>query len=227
MTLDKTKIKAICFDVDGTLRDTDDQYTYRFEKLFRPLRLLIPGGDVHHFARRFVMWAEAPGNWLLSIPDRFHFDDELAAIGDWLHRKGIGGKNHEYMLIDGTKAMLEALRPEYKMAVVSARSKRGTMGFLDHYDLTRYFDLVVSAQTARRTKPWPDPIQYAAKELGVEPEECLMVGDTTVDLRAGIAAGAQTVGVLCGFGEAEELLALDPAVLLDNTPDLTELLLAG
>ena len=225
MALDHSRIKAICFDVDGTLRDTDDQYTLRFERFFRPFKFLIPGGDVHHFARRFVMWAEGPGNALLSIPDRFHFDDELAKIGDWLHHRGIGGKTHEFLLIDGTHELLERLRPHYKMAVVSARSKRGTMSFLDHFGLTPYFDVVVSAQTAHRTKPWPDPVHWAAEKMGVRAEDCVMVGDTTVDLRAGQAAGAQTVGVLCGFGERSELEAMSPDLLLPATFDLADQLL--
>lgn len=224
MPLDISRIKAICFDVDGTLRDTDDQYTLRFERLFRPLKFLLPGGDAHRFARRFVMWAEGPGNALLSIPDRLHIDDELARLGDWLHHRGIGGQNHDYLLIDGTHRMLERLRPHFKMSVVSARSRRGTLGFLDHFELTQFFDVVVSAQTARRTKPWPDPIYWAAEKMSVRAEDCLMVGDTTVDLRAGKAAGTQTVGVLCGFGDRDELEALSPDLLLPTTPELADLL---
>jgi phosphoglycolate phosphatase-like HAD superfamily hydrolase len=45
-----------------------------------------------------------------------------------------------------------------------------------------------------------------------------------VDMRAGKSAGAQTVGVLCGFGEEEELLRLGADVILKTTPDLTSLL---
>lgn len=224
MPLDPTRIRAICFDVDGTLRDTDDQYMLRFERWFRPLRFLLPDGDTHRFARRFVMWAEGPGNALLSIPDRFHFDDELARVGDWFHEQGIGRSTHEFILIDGVREMLETLQPHYRLAVISARSKRGTLAFLDHFELTPFFETVVSAQTAPRTKPWPDPVLWAAEALGVAPEECVMVGDTTVDLRAGAAAGAQTVGVLCGFGEESELRRLSPDAILESTPQIVDLL---
>ena len=77
--------------------------------------------------------------------------------------------------------------------------------FLEQENLLRYFDVVVTALTARRTKPYPDPIQFAARKFGVAPESCVMIGDTTVDIRAGRSAGTQTVGVLCGFGEEAEL----------------------
>ncbi|MFO7585799.1 MAG: hypothetical protein R6W69_13820, partial [Anaerolineales bacterium] len=66
MTLNLKKIRGLCFDVDGTLSDTDDLYVLKFERFFRLSHFLLPGHDTHHAARRFVMWAEAPGNLLLG-----------------------------------------------------------------------------------------------------------------------------------------------------------------
>jgi phosphoglycolate phosphatase len=59
--------------------------------------------------------------------------------------------------------------------------------------------------------------------MGVQPAECLMIGDTTVDIRAGKSAGAQTIGVLCGFGEEPELRQLGADLILRSTSDLDEL----
>ena len=52
-----------------------------------------------------------------------------------------------------------------------------------------------------------------------------MVGDTTVDIRAGRAAGAQTAGVLSGFGERRELTEAGANVIVEQTLDLANLLL--
>lgn len=221
MPLDVSRVQAICFDVDGTLRDTDDQYVARFARWFRPFRFLLPRRDADDFARRFIMAVESPANWLFSIPDRLHLDDELARFGEWLHTRGIGRQqNHRYLLIDGVREMLNELASRYPLAVVTARPRRGTMGFLDHFRLTPYFKAIASGQTAPRTKPFPDPIHWAARQIGVPPENCLMVGDTTVDIRAGRAAGAQTVGVLCGFGQREELARAGADLILDGTWEL-------
>jgi phosphoglycolate phosphatase len=59
--------------------------------------------------------------------------------------------------------------------------------------------------------------------MGVAPESCLMIGDTTVDMRAGKSAGAQTVGVLCGFGEENELRRAGADAIFKSTADLKEL----
>ena len=119
---------------------------------------------------------------------------------------------------------LETLSQRYPLAVVSARDTRTTMEFLDQFNLTGYFKCLATDQTCEHTKPYPDPILWAAREMGVSPEACLMVGDTTVDMRAGKAAGAQTVGVLCGFGEEHELLEHGANAILPMTADLVEIL---
>ncbi len=224
MPLDVQRIRALCFDVDGTLRDTDDQYAATFERLFRPIRFLLPGRDSRAFARRFVMAVETPVNWLYSLPDRFGIDDEIVGLGEWLHEKGLGKRDHHYLLIEGVHDMLARLAARYPLAVISARPRRGTHAFLQHFDLTRFFTCVASAQTTPRTKPWPDPVLWAARQMKVAPEECLMVGDTTVDIRAGRAAGAQTVGVLCGFGEQKELENAGADLILEQTAQLAKVL---
>ncbi len=61
--------------------------------------------------------------------------------------------------------------------------------------------------------------------MKVAPEDCLMIGDTTVDIRAGKRAGAQTLGVLCGFGEEKELRKYDADLILDTTAELDKVLL--
>ncbi len=224
MTLDKNKIQALCFDVDGTLSDTDDHYVLKFEKIFRPFKFLMKGQDVHRFARHFVMWSESPGNLLMGIPDRLGLDDELAAFVDWATRHRPPPLKH-FMLVPGVKEMLTALHGQYPMAVVTARGEEGTMQFLKQYDLLPFFDVVVTALTAEHTKPFADPILYAAEKMGVSAENCLMIGDTTVDIRAGKAAGSQTVGVLCGFGEEPELSKYGADLILDTTATLHKKLL--
>jgi len=219
MSLDPSRIKALCFDVDGTLSDTDDLYARKISR-FIP-RFLFKDAD--RAARRFVMWVEAPGNALLGLADTLGVDDEMIAIINWLsqHRK----KSHRsFLLIPGVDKMLKQLHGRYPMAVVSARDERGTMDFLDRFDLARYFDAFVTGLSAEHTKPYPDPILLAARKMNVAPQNCLMIGDTTVDIRAGKSAGAQTAGVLCGFGERPELERIGADAILEDTTNLLEIL---
>ena len=220
MSLDLSCIRALCFDVDGTLSDTDDMYVRKVAR-FLP-RFLFR--DPQRAARRLVMWVESPGNALMGLPDIIGLDDELLGLLEWLNRHRPRPMKH-FMLVPGVKEMLERLHARYPMAVVSARDDKSTRAFLDQFELTGYFQEIVTAITAEHTKPYPDPILYAAEKMGVAPEHCLMIGDTTVDIRAGKAAGAQTVGVLCGFGVRGELERRGADVILDNTSELADILL--
>ncbi len=223
MPLQVSRIRAICFDVDGTLSDTDDLFVQRLERILRPVRFLFRKHDPQRAARRFVMWSEAPGNFLMGIPDTLGVDDEIAAVMEWLNRHRPRPMKH-FLLIPGVREMLQALSARYPLAVVSARDERTTRLFLDQFELTGFFKVIVTAQTAEHTKPYADPVLFAAKAMNVSPESCLMVGDTSVDVRAGKAAGAQTAGVLCGFGERDELLKAGAGLLLNTTPELAQVL---
>ena len=215
MPLDLPRIQALCFDVDGTLSDTDDLYKEKARRFFPKLLF----GDPDHAARRFVMWAEAPGNALLGLADTLGIDDEMVAVIDWMSRRRHQSAK-KFLLVPGVDGMLAQLKGRHPMSVVSARDEKGTMRFLEQCDLVKYFDAIVTGLSAEHTKPYPDPILFAAKRMGVKPDACLMIGDTTVDMRAGKSAGAQAVGVLCGFGEKDELLRFGADLILETTSDL-------
>lgn len=219
MSIDISRIKALCFDVDGTLSDTDDLYAQKVARFFP--RLFFD--DPTRAARRFIMWLESPGNALLGLADTLGLDDEMIGVIHWLnHRRRFKPKN--FLLVRGVAEMLAVLKGRYPMAVVSARDEEGTLAFLEQFDLVEYFDVIVTGLSAEHTKPYPDPILLAAREMGVSPEACLMIGDTSVDIRAGKSAGAQTVGVLCGFGEEPELRKMGADLILADTTKLLDVL---
>ncbi|MEI7847052.1 MAG: HAD family hydrolase [Chloroflexota bacterium] len=224
MQLDLPRIQALCFDVDGTLNDTDDQFIEQALPFFKAVRYLLPMQDYQRAARRFVMWAEAPGNILLGVPDRLGFDNQLAGLASWISQNHKAHIRH-FRPIPGVRDMLIRLHAHYPLSVVSARDETTTREFLRQVEIEDLFTCVAGALTVKHTKPYPDPIYWAAQQMGVSPANCLMIGDTTVDIRAGKAAGAQTVGVLCGFGEEQELLTRGADLILEATPLLTDILL--
>jgi HAD superfamily hydrolase (TIGR01549 family) len=225
MPLNVEKICAICFDVDGTLSDSDDVMVARFSGFLKPLHFLFPGQPTSHLARRFVMAIETPANFLMGIPDFLGLDVPLAWLIDRIYRK-IGHKPKKtFLLVSGVKEMLAELSGHFPLAVVSARDAATTNAFLEQFGLLPYFRCVATAHTCRHTKPYPDPIFWVAQEMGVSPESCLMVGDTTVDMRAAKAAGTQKVGVLCGYGEKRELQKAGADMILTTTEELVRVLL--
>jgi phosphoglycolate phosphatase len=183
------------------------------------LRFLFRRGT-ERTARRLVMAFEGPVNDMISLADKLGLDGPLHRLFEvanpWKNRQS----QVRYLLVPGAEAALEALNAAYPLALVTARGSRGTLAFLEQTGIFTRFHCIATALTSPRGKPSPDPILWAAQQLGLPPENCVMVGDTVVDMLAGKAAGAQAVGVLSGFGEESELLAAGADLILPSVADL-------
>lgn len=219
MGLDISSIRAILFDIDGTLSDSDDHLVMKIERCLGWPLFFINSLRRHAAARWLVMALESPGNFIYNQADRFDLDSLFIRL---LNRRSRSraDKPREYWIIPGVREMLAELAVCYPLGVVSARGEKTSLAFLDQFNLRGYFGVVVTSQTCRYTKPFPDPLIHAAHSLGVEPQHCLMVGDTTVDMRAANLAGMQALGVLCGFGRPAELRRAGAHLTLPMTTDL-------
>jgi HAD superfamily hydrolase (TIGR01509 family) len=235
MAIDRSVVRALCFDVDGTLADTDDHIVARLAGVLDAVPM-VSGRRAERLARQTVMAAETPVQAAYAKLDELGLDVPLAALRARL--KGIKSRGadpahtrnpraidevpHEMMA--GVKEMIVALARYFPMCTISTGGAPRVERFLQHYGVRKHFVAVIGAQTTRRMKPHPEPLLFAATAMGVTPQECLMIGDTTIDIRTGMAAGAQTVGVLCGFGTEAELRTTGANLILRTTSDLLSVL---
>jgi phosphoglycolate phosphatase len=227
MPFDPTRVRAICFDVDGTLSDTDDQLVGRIAAFLDRLPLMS-GASAKLLARRIVMDAETPVNTVYGLSDRLGIDDELAQVRSYLDRlKATEPEPMEHLVVPGIDEMIRTLAEHFPMCAISTGGEERVADFFDHFDIRAPFTALVTAQTTERMKPYPDPVLYAAERMGVAPEACVMIGDTVVDMLAGTSAGAQTIGVLCGFGTEDELRHDGADLIVDVTPDVVDVLLTA
>lgn len=221
--LETDRIKALIFDVDGTLSDSDDRMVETLYERLLFLKFIYPEEKLLRFSRRFIHFAEGPGNWILEMADRLDLDHLIAAFFDRRANAKVHLPHH-YPLIPGVMPMLETLIGRYPVSIVTARNEVTTREFLRTNALDGYFPIVISSQTCKKTKPFPEPLLHAADRMNVPIENCLMIGDTVTDVRAALAAGAQSVSVLCGFGQEKELRKSGTHAILDSTAQLADFL---
>ena len=223
--LDPGRVHAIFFDLDGTIADTDDTYVRRLAAVLRPIFSIIKYENELSYARRIIMTAESPLNALLGVLDRFSLDEWIRPISSGLHHLRGEANLDDACLIPGAAGSLTLLAVHYPLALVTAREKHSADALLHNFQIKSLFQHIATAGTCKRSKPHPAPVLWTAKQLGLDPQNCLMVGDTAVDIRAGLAAGTQTVGVLSGFGECEELMKAGADLILESIADLPAVLL--
>lgn len=211
------QLEAIFFDLDGTLIETDDRAVARLERRLRP----IFAERAPRLARWLMMKVETPGNAFITLLDWLHLDRPVMDLTDWLrHRLGLRAEP-EFELVEGVEELLLTLAERYPLALITTRSRHHVDEFLRHFpQLAAVFRTTIGLHDTRRLKPHPSPLYLAAARLGVRVENCLMVGDTTMDVLAGRRAGAWATAVLCGFGERPELERAGAHLILDSTAEL-------
>lgn len=235
MPLDLPRIQALCFDVDGTIADTDDHLVSQLAALIGKVPG-VSGRRGERVARQVVMGLETPVHGAYAWLDRFGLDVPAQRLRERLKKvkaqqadpahtrnpEAIDEVPHD--MVAGVQEMLHKLAEHYPMSTISTGGAPRVERFLAHFGVRELFQVVVGSQTTRRMKPHPEPLLFAAREMGVDPKGCLMIGDTTIDMRCGRLAGAQTVGVLCGFGTERELKGAGADLILRTTSDLLAVL---
>lgn len=216
----KAQIKAIFFDLDGTLLDTDDAFQNALANRLERFRWLFPHRDPRSLLRRAMLAAEGPVNHAVTLLDAMGLDDNFFSIGDRLRRvRGLRTQG-QFIPMEGAVETIHSLHRSYRLGIITTRSREHAWAFVRQFGLEAVFKVVSTREDTWRLKPHPQPVQYAADVVGLSPKQCAMVGDTAVDIISAKAAGSYAVGVLCGFGEREELTAAGADLILEHTAQL-------
>jgi phosphoglycolate phosphatase len=127
---------------------------------------------------------------------------------------------HSVVLFDGTLEMLRSLKSRnHLIGVATGKTRRGLDEALKAAQLEGLFD---ATRTADETAGKPDPrmLLELMRELGVEPDRTLMIGDTTHDLQLAANAGAAALGVSYGAHEHDAFDGFDTCHVAQSTADL-------
>lgn len=207
------RVAAILLDLDGTVVDSKKAYFEAARTACQALGRKVPDLKT-----------------ALEIPRRLEQQQPLGNI--------VGTKTKQFLdiyLKTFYKVTLEKTRPFPNMGEtlrdLSLKSKLAliTMRFvpqtevateLKHSGLAAYFSCFVTALDTPTPKPSPEALIKAAELLDAEPRDCIVVGDSVVDVRAGRAAGIKTVSVLSGLFSRRELAREEPNLVLKNLADL-------
>jgi HAD superfamily hydrolase (TIGR01549 family) len=214
----KREVAAVLFDIDGTLVETDD-YLTRWVSALRIGGRLLPEASRVHLARRGVMALEGPANLMVTVLDAISLDAPAFRLQRWVRRATGVAEIVGCECVDGTGEALRVLRSRgYLIGVVTNRDRVDAEALLQGAGLRSLIGTLITREDSARMKPHPMPIRLAAEKLGVKAEQCIVVGDTGVDIRAGKAAGSLAVGVRCGFGQDGDFREAD--LVLDKPADL-------
>jgi phosphoglycolate phosphatase len=215
MSVAKLKVKGIFFDLDGTIVDSREAYYEAARTAFRALGKEPPDAKA-----------------ALEIPRRLERKQPLSDLVNGGAEKFLDLYLRAYYSVTAEKARpfvsvstaLETLSKKAKLALITMRAvpRHMVVAELEHFGIARYFTYVVTALDTSEPKPSPEALVKCVKALDVQLCDCVMVGDSVSDVRAGKAAGALTVGVLSGLFSREELAWECPDLILRDVSVLPD-----
>ncbi|WP_294172850.1 HAD family hydrolase [uncultured Sphingomonas sp.] len=185
-------LKAILFDIDGTLVDSNDLHIAAWDEVFRSAG--------HQFHRRALHDQVGKGgdNYVPSLlPDIS--DQEAERLADEhgrIYKQRYIAQARPFP--DARDLLLRCREAGYKIVLASSASGEELDHYLKLLDAAQLVDAHTSADDVGPSKPCPDIFVSALQKAGAEPDEALVVGDTPYDIEAANGAGTKTIAVRSG-----------------------------
>lgn len=213
------KLKAVIFDLDGTILDTledlKNSVNFALSKNGLPVRTI---DEIRAFVGngiRLLMERAVPENTNDELLERCFLDFKK-------HYKEHSADNTKPY--DGIIPVLREIKAKgIKLAVVSNKADFAVQTLVEEY-FQGLFDFAVGEREGIRRKPCPDSVNEAIRVLDASPDEVVYVGDSEVDIETSRNAGVNCVAVTWGFRDKCVLESLSPEYIIDKPSQLMELI---
>ena len=211
------KVRAVLFDLDGTLLDTIELLLASVRWAFRDRSGRVPTTEE---------WIAGIGTPLESQMQVYAADREdlVTLVSGYREYQRAHHDELTRAYADAIETVVELQRSGYRLGVVTSKASDIANRSLKFVGLDRYLEVVVGYDATNRHKPDPEPVRYALDVLQVPPSEAVFVGDSPHDMFAGNAAGVITVGALWGPFPQSALRVASPRYYLDQIGGLPALL---
>ena len=218
------KPAMVLIDVDGTLVDSVPDLAYCVDEMMKQLGMPVHGdakvrewvgNGVERLVKRALIGA------LKGEPDEADFQRAYPVFLD-LYAENTSKRS---ILYPGVREGVDMMKAAgYQLGCVTNKAAQFTVPLLKDLGVYDDFAVVVAGDTLDKKKPDPEPLLYAAERMGVEPEDCLMVGDSISDVKAARAAGFQIVCMPYGYNHGNDINEANPDAVIDSLAHLDTLL---
>jgi phosphoglycolate phosphatase len=209
-------IRAVLFDLDGTLLDTAPDIAAAANAMLAELGLARrEAAEIATYIGRGI--PSLVHRSLTGTPDgtaEASLFERALALFERRYAEESGRRAQPYPGV--VEGLVRIRTLGLRLGCVTNKAGRFTQELLDRQDLARFFGCVVSGDTLPRKKPDPLPVVHACGLLGARPQETLLIGDSLNDVLAARAAGCAVWCVPYGYNEGRPVGALDcDAVVAD------------
>jgi len=211
-------VKAVLFDLDGTLVDSSEAIIKAVEKALELKGLTCDRAKV---AR------------MIGLP----LENIFGVLAPNLPEEEIWQLVHEYRkyymahhlenttIHPSAQMVLRKLKAKgFKLGIITTKYREPVMDVLSHFGIAELFDVVVTGYEVIKHKPAPDIVLEGARRLKVDPKQCVVVGDSPLDVQAGKQASSFTIGVASKIYVKKQLKSAKPTAIIEKLEAIQEIL---
>lgn len=215
-------MKAVIFDLDGTVLDTVGSIAYFCNEALKKFGLkAFPEENYKYFA------GDGAKNLIIRALSAQNADVEenFDKVFEYYMKSYDGNSAFNTRHFDGMVETLNKLKKRgIKLAIASNKPVSTVKFVLPKFFEENFFDEVYGGGMGFPLKPNPACVEEIIKKFGVDKKEVLYVGDTGTDMQTGKNAGLKTIGVLWGFRGREELENFGADVIISHPSELLDLI---
>jgi phosphoglycolate phosphatase len=212
-------MKAVIFDLDGTLLDTLDDIADSMNKMLEKFGL--PTHNVEDY-KYFV------GDGATALAERcapnIHTANITASqLASEYKAEYSNMQANKTVPYDGIPELLSALTERgVKIAVLTNKAHPAALDVMSLFFPTMHFDAIIGHRPGHPLKPDPAGVYEILDTLKLQHDEVLYVGDTNTDMQTAAAAGLKSVGVLWGFRSEEELVDSGADIIVSHPLEILQ-----
>ena len=216
-------VSAILLDLDGTLLHSAPDLAKAANRMLRDMgRPAVSQDLLMSYIGNGISWLvkRALTGDMHAEPDAALYDEALPVFERYYTELALQSKP-----FDGVIAGLDAMKAAgFRLGCITNKAERFTLPLLKASGLADYFEIVVSGDTLPEKKPHPMPLLHAAKFLGAQPAQTLMIGDSRHDVAAARAAACPVFCVPYGYNHGEPMDGLGVDAVIATLPEALKLI---
>lgn len=220
-------IKAIIFDIDGTLIDSNHLHAIAWQRAFKQAGYSFERSQI---APLIGMGGDHVVPKLLGKAASRADEEEQQRIRDWYAEAFDELRVQGEPFADAEAILRDLKQRGLRVAFASSAKKQHVAHFAAKLNADKYVEVITNGDDVKRSKPAPDIFNVALERLGLTADEAMAVGDTPYDIIAARGAGLACVAVRSGGFSDELLQAEQPVAIYNDVASLRQqldLLVAG
>jgi|TARA_Y100000310_G_scaffold41659_2_gene38966 beta-phosphoglucomutase family hydrolase len=207
-----TKYKAVIFDFDGTIVDTE-----RIK--LKSMKILLKDYDLN-FKKDSKLLGMSSRDYFAMLMDKYNINldfDEMVEKREKILEDLFS--KEEIKILPGFLKLVKSLKKNnIKIGLATSASKKFLTFILNKIEIKKYFNVIHCGDDVEHSKPNPEIFLLTAKDLDIDPKNCVVIEDSINGVKAGKAAGMDVIAVTNTFSK-KHLTEAD--IILDSLEEIS------